>query len=102
MRPTLLLIGMAASILPGIARAEDATSHRDALPEHGGHRPPPEAFSACADKKEGAACSVTFHERTLDGVCVAPSDDQLFCMPDDMPPPPAGEKPDRPPRRIVM
>jgi hypothetical protein len=101
-----LLFGATASICAGFAMAalaEDATSHRDELPAHARHRPPPEAFSACSGKSEGAECSVTFRERTLDGVCVAPHDDELFCMPNDMPPPPSGDRPDGPPpRRIVM
>jgi hypothetical protein len=98
------VFGATASICLALgvaAQAEDATSHRDAL--HAGRRPPPEAFSACSGKSQGAACSLTFHERTLQGVCVAPPDDDLFCMPNEMPPPPEGERPDGPPpRRIVM
>lgn len=100
--PRVLLFGMAASIfwpLTPSARADDPSSQRDAPPQHGPRRPPPEAFSACEGKSEGAACNVTFHERTHEGVCVAPSEEQLFCMPNDMPPPPSGERPDRPPRR---
>ncbi|HEX6241067.1 MAG TPA: hypothetical protein VFZ61_09240 [Polyangiales bacterium] len=68
-------------------------SHRD---EHGGRgqrRPPAEAFSACEGKSEGAECQVQHHERTIDGVCVAPSKEALFCMPNDMPPPPPGGGP---------
>jgi hypothetical protein len=51
-------------------------------------RPPPEAFSACEGKAEGTQCQVSFHDKTIDGVCVAPQQEELFCMPNDMPPPP--------------
>jgi hypothetical protein len=69
-----------------------------ASPPPGGgrpHEPPPFAFEACAGKSEGADCTVTFHDRTIEGSCVAYSDQRLFCMPDDMPPPPDGERPPR-------
>jgi hypothetical protein len=102
-----LVFGTAASICIAIgasARAEDATSHRDEMPAHGGRKPPPEAFSACEGKSEGAECSVSFRDQTRDGVCVAPADEPLFCMPNDMPPPPSGGRhPDGPPpSRIIM
>lgn len=56
-------------------------------PQHP-RRPPPEAFSACEGKQEGADCSVTFRDKTIEGVCVAPDKEELFCMPNDMPEPP--------------
>lgn len=70
--------GAHASPLPGAGRA---------------HEPPPFAFEACTGKTEGDDCTVTFHDRTLEGSCLAHSDARLFCMPDDMPPPPDGERP---------
>lgn len=57
----------------------------------GGHRgPPPEAYEACNDLEKSAECSVSFHDRTLQGSCVADDEGALFCLPDDMPPPPEG------------
>ena len=56
-------------------------------------RPPAEAFEAYQGKSEGSACEVDFHGDILDGVCIAPNDEELFCMPSDMPPPPDGERP---------
>lgn len=99
-RRAVLSFGAAASIccaLGSVAWAEDATSHRDQVPR-GPRRPPPEAFRACEGKAEGAECSVAFRGDTLEGVCVAPQSEELFCMPNDMPPPPDGP----PPGRIVM
>jgi hypothetical protein len=101
-RRTVLWFGAAASIccaLGSAARAEDdAASRRDRMPPRAGRRPPPEAFQACEGKNEGAECKVTFRGQTLDGVCITPPDEQPFCMPNDMPPPPEGA----PPGRIVM
>lgn len=61
-----------------------------ASPPPGGARrePPAFAFEACSGKAEGDDCSVQFHEETKQGSCLAFSDQRLFCMPDDMPPPP--------------
>lgn len=91
-----LVLGLCLA-LSGQAVAEDATSHRDHMPNRPGRRPPPEAFNACQGKSEGSECSVSFRDRTLEGVCVLAPDEQLFCLPNDMPPPPAGERPDGPP-----
>ncbi len=57
------------------------------------HKPPQEAFDACKGSTEGAACSVTFHDRTLTGTCKkGPNgESDLACVPDHPPgPPPAG------------
>ena len=92
-------LGLAALALDliGVAAAQDArpASHVDERGGPGGHRrPPAEAFNACDGKKEGAECQVQFRDRTLTGVCVAPNSEELFCMPNDMPPPPRdGERP---------
>jgi hypothetical protein len=97
----VLSLGAAAGLcvaLGSVAWAEDAASHRDQVPPRGGRRPPPEAFRACAGKSEGAECRVAFRGETLDGVCVAPANEELFCLPNDLPPPPDGP----PPGRIVM
>lgn len=101
-RRALLSFGAAASIcvaLGSVAWADGPSSHRDQLPPpRAGRRPPPEAFEACQGRSDGAECSVAFRGETLDGVCVAPPDDELFCLPNDLPPPPEGP----PPGRIVM
>jgi hypothetical protein len=53
------------------------------------HRPPQEAFDACAKKAEGAACEVTFREHTMTGTCAAtPEGGALACRPNHPPGPP--------------
>jgi hypothetical protein len=82
------LVGGAA--LPGVASA-GALVALDPEPRSGPpapREPPPFAFEACADKQEGATCTVELPDRTLEGTCVVSRDDRLFCMPDNMPPPP--------------
>jgi len=61
----------------------------DASPRH---RPPQEAFDACKSLSEGAACSVTFQDRTMNGTCrKGPrGESELACVPERAPgPPPA-------------
>jgi hypothetical protein len=87
-----LALAAAAATWSGqpLARADPAkpAAHKEAL-ERRPHGPPPEAFEACNEKGEGEACSVEFHERTLTGSCVqAREQDVLFCLPDELPPPP--------------
>jgi hypothetical protein len=43
--------------------------------------PPPAAFEACDGKSVADACSVSFGERRMDGVCQAADDGRLFCRP---------------------
>jgi hypothetical protein len=52
------------------------------------HGPPQEALDACKSLSEGAACRVTFHDRTMDGTCRKGPDanSALACAP-AMPPP---------------
>jgi hypothetical protein len=64
------------------------------------HRPPQAAFDACTGKESGAACSVTFGERTITGTCDQTPEDKLACRPDHpqgLPPdpngPPRGDEP---------
>jgi hypothetical protein len=89
--PRLTLATLCAVAMPGLCAAQQPlpASHVEELGPHP-HRPPPEAFSACEGKAAGDACQVTLHDRTLDGSCVAPQQDELFCLPKDMPPPPPG------------
>lgn len=61
-----------------------AIAHADRRPG-----PPPGAFEACAKSKAGDVCSVTMHDRTINGVCTtAPDSAGLFCRPDHPPGPP--------------
>jgi hypothetical protein len=87
---SVLALGLgAASAQDGDAKPAGGHSDERGGPPH--RRPPPEAFSACQGKSEGAQCTVSFHDKTHDGVCVAPGKEELFCMPNDMPPPPPRE-----------
>ncbi len=54
--------------------------------------PPQEALDACKTLAEGAACSVTFHEKKLDGTCrKGPKGEaELACAPSKMDGPPPG------------
>lgn len=54
------------------------------------HGPPKVALEACADKREGDACTVALPDREISGSCVQGLDEVLFCMPDEPPPPPPG------------
>lgn len=59
------------------------------------HGPPPEAFEACATLDVEEACSVEMPDRVVEGHCVADREqEQLFCLPDDMPPRPEGGPPE--------
>jgi hypothetical protein len=78
---TLLALACAAFAVPAFA---DPPSGKPP-------KPPQEAFDACASAKEGDPCSVTFHDKTMSGVCHG-TPDGLACRPDGMPsgPPPGG------------
>ncbi|MFT3924010.1 MAG: hypothetical protein QM778_15860 [Myxococcales bacterium] len=98
-RRTLASLVMALPcLLQGLALAEapEGSSHADFL-QKGPPRPPAEAFAACEGKADGDTCEVSFRGETHAGTCIAPKTDELFCMPNDMPPPPHGGEP--PPRR---
>jgi hypothetical protein len=69
------------------AEAEHPSTHKDELRRRP-HGPPPEAFEACSEHKEGDDCTVALRDRTLTGSCLpALEQDALFCMPDEPPPP---------------
>lgn len=71
---------------PSPARAESGPPGPPPIPE--------EAFTACQSKSEGAACSVDFRDRAIEGTCArAPSDARLACRPNEPPPPPPGPPP---------
>ncbi|NVB83420.1 MAG: hypothetical protein HOV81_33920 [Kofleriaceae bacterium] len=47
------------------------------------HKPPQAAFDACANAKQGDACTVTHGDHTLTGTCQTfPDTTQLVCHPD--------------------
>lgn len=50
--------------------------------------PPPEAFAACADQAEGAACSFSGRRGDVTGSCIIPRHEQgeLVCAPEGGPP----------------
>ena len=70
----------------GLAAATDNAN----LDSRGPPTPPPEAFSACNGRSEGDACSVKFHDQTIEGVCrkMPEGKDELVCVPNHFPPPP--------------
>lgn len=81
--PNKLLISGCAlvALLPFAIAAADRPPPR---------QPPREAVEACASKKAGDACSVTFGARTITGVCATGPDGggALACKPDHPPGPP--------------
>lgn len=55
------------------------------------HGPPQAAFDACAKARQGDACSVSFGDHTMTGVCApAPGSSALACRPDHPPGRPPG------------
>lgn len=80
-----------AQLVPDGSLTSDA-EEQSGPPDHAeGRGPPPFAYEACVDKAQGDDCSVSFGERTIEGSCVTGLDDKLFCLPDEMPPPPPGD-----------
>lgn len=52
----------------------------------GHHRPPPEAYTACENQSEGAACTVQLGDHTITGTCRKPPNEEvLVCFPDHPP-----------------
>jgi hypothetical protein len=58
--------------------------------EHGHHRPPPEAFSACEKLKEGDSCAFKVADKQVAGKCKLGHREpqKLHCRPDGAPPAP--------------
>jgi hypothetical protein len=73
----LTLVAAFAALLSG-ARADDRAPHA----------PPPEPHTACDGRQDGAACSVTAGDLTVQGTCVSAPDGRLACRPGAPPPPP--------------
>ena len=61
--------------------------------------PPPQAFEACADLAEGAACGFDGRRGEVTGTCFVPprGEDTLVCAPEDAPGRGGGERPEAPP-----
>jgi hypothetical protein len=72
-----------------LSRAQDSLSH-DAMADGRPPRtPPPEAFAACNDLLEGAACTVKLDDHEVAGKCIPMRDStELVCTPKPMGPPP--------------
>jgi hypothetical protein len=51
------------------------------------HRPPPEAYAACAAATTGQACSVKTPQGAVEGACWAVDEKSLACRPKNGPPP---------------
>ncbi len=62
----VLIAVLDGSPLAAVAADDDGVGPK---PNHHHHKPPEAAFAACKDVSEGAACTVTMHDRPLDGVC---------------------------------
>jgi hypothetical protein len=79
-RPSLVAVAL-LSMLAVRGRAADRP-----LPPS----PPPEAYSACADKKVSDSCSVSLGQQAIGGTCALSEsgDGQLFCRPARPPLPP--------------
>jgi len=77
--PTIVVIAIA---LFGVQVGYSAPAAADGPPPL-----PQEAFDACAQKRSGDACVVTFKQMEIHGVCTpSPRDNALFCRPDGPPP----------------
>lgn len=81
------LFGVACWFSVGVAGASGPVVPQSGPPGEG--EPPAFAYAACTDKEEGAACSVSFAGRSIQGSCVLGLDERLFCLPE---PPPARER----------
>lgn len=78
----VLLASSLATALHGAASSAQPREER---------QPPPFAYTACDGRAEGAACEVTFGDRTLPGTCGLDRSQRLFCRPTHMPPAPPRE-----------
>lgn len=82
------MLGLTLALGSGAARADE----NEGPPPHG-HRPPDAAFAVCASLKEGDACTVELHDKTVDGKCrkvpphITEDAGKLFCGPPHPPPP---------------
>ena len=85
-----------AAAIPFAAHADEPQQRPPGPPR----KPPQEAFDACAKLTQGAACSITLRDRTIEGTCEAfPETTALACRPSKPPgPPPDGKAPPPPPK----
>jgi len=49
--------------------------------EHKPHEVPQAALDACQGKAVGDACTVQFHDKSIDAKCAAGSDGRIACLP---------------------
>lgn len=88
-----VIAGLFAAAIPFAARADGQQK-----PPHPPRKPPQEAFDACANLRQGDACSITLRDQTIAGTCEAPPETTaLACRPSKPPGPPPGGGSDRPP-----
>ena len=92
MKHRALVSAALAAALLGLSAA--ALAQPQQRPDGPPRQPPPEAFSACANHREGDACTVAIFGRTIEGTCATfpPQPQQgLVCRPSHLPggaPPP--------------
>jgi hypothetical protein len=91
MKHRAIVSGALAAALLGLSAAALAQPRQ--RPDGAPRQPPPEAFSACANHREGDPCAVAIFGRTIEGTCAAflPQPQRsLVCRPNQMPggPPP--------------
>jgi hypothetical protein len=96
MRPIASVIGFGVLALATSLASADPPPHGG--PPGGGRRGPPQAaFDACANRSQGAACTVQVPDGTLQGTCETFADRGLACRPAGMGgPPPNGGPPPQP------
>lgn len=76
------------ALLTVITAGSIGVSSTRASAESQRHRPPQEAFDACASKAAGDACEVALPDRKLTGTCASTPEGALACRPDHPPGPP--------------
>jgi len=90
-RSTVSAVILAAYVSSTIANAEPD--------QQSGKRrgPPPQAFAACTDQAEGAACSFSGRRGDAAGSCIIPphGEAELVCAPEGGPPRDRDEEADR-------
>ena len=85
----VLLLSVVASLQPVMAQMDDGQQFQgeaqQPMPDQDGQmqqEPPPVAFSACDNKREGENCDFPGAQgESVQGTCSAPSDGPLLCVP---------------------
>jgi hypothetical protein len=77
------------TLFASIQVSADEPGHHPGPGEGRPRKPPPEAYSACADQSQGDECTVSFGEHSITGNCTPDREDgKLFCRPSRPPGPP--------------